>query len=157
MILPLADLVVLLRENPQVCAFIEVKRCTLDHHGIETVYQRISDILAPVKNQCILISFSLPFIQYARAAGFQKIGFVTEFGDQALTKEVDALAPDYIFCDYETMPTKITDFHSQKATWVIYEIDRADVAQSLYDRGIRFIETFDYVGLRSGLESQGVM
>ena len=149
---PLSDLVTLLLAHPYVHAFIEVKRCTIDFHGIETVYQRVCDALGPIKKQCTMMSFSLPYMQFAKASGWKNIGIVLEQGDQVLLPEVKTLTPDFIFCNHETMPSAAVDMRATNSEWVFYEIDKAETAFALKKQGVNFVETFDFVGLKSVIE-----
>ncbi len=156
-ILPLEGLVNLLKAYPDVSAFVEVKRCTIDFHGIDLVYHRVSEVLQPIRNRCILMSFSLPFMQYARSAGWRLTGLVLAHGNDAFQPDIKALAPEFIFCDYDSKPSVSIDYKSEIPEWVFYEIDQAEVALRLNRQGVNYIETFDYVGLKSSLEPQGAI
>ena len=138
---PLSVLVALLQANPQIHAFVEVKSVTIDYHGIEQTYRIITSTLAPVVKRCTLISFHRPFMSFARLSGWPSIGIALRRWRDASAPDIEKMAPDYIFADIKDLP-KRRHFHDFKATLVIYEVDSPDIAQSLHQRGISFIETF---------------
>lgn len=137
----LTDLVTLLCENPQVHAFIEVKSVTIDFHGIEKTYQRITEILKPVTTQCTLISFHIPFMMFAHSSDWHSIGIALRRWKDLYKTDVETMAPDYIFADVDDLPKK-NDFFDLKSKLVVYEVDSPELARSLHQRGIEYIETF---------------
>lgn len=146
-ITPLADLVTLLLGHPQVHAFIEIKRSAIEVHGIEAVYQRVTDLLWPVANQCSLISFSVPFLHYAHRAAWPQIGVILEHWRDASNEELLNLKPAYMFCNVTKLPRsgKLAIAGTQLA---IYEIDNPQVAFELHRRGINLIETFAFTEMQ---------
>jgi len=138
---PLSDLVTLLSKHPQVHAFIEVKSITIDFHGIDKTYRHIIDVLAPVAAQCSLISFHIPFMTFARNSGWHSIGVALRRWKDLHKAEVETMAPDYIFADVDDLPKQI-NFYDLKNKLVVYEIDSPELARSLQQRGIEYIETF---------------
>ncbi len=151
-ITPLADLVTLLAANPYVHAFIEIKCLAVEQHGIETVYRSITEVLQPALDQCTLISYSIPFMDYARKAGWPSIGAVLYTWDQRNSVEISLLRPDYLFCGVETLP-QAESLNLENAQSVIFEVDNPEVARELVARGIDLIETFDVGGMQAALSS----
>lgn len=137
----LSEFVVLLSEHPQVHAFIEVKSITIDFHGIEKTFQRIADVLAPVTQQCTLISFHIPFMGFARLAGWHSIGVALRRWKDLQKTEVQDITPEYLFANVDDVPKK-ADLNDLNAKLVVYEIDSIDIACSLQQRGVEYIETF---------------
>lgn len=140
-ITPLSALVTLLQAHPQVQAFIEVKSCTIDFHGIEKSYQRISEALTAVASQCTLISFHIPFMSYAKTADWHSLGIALRRWKDLNKEEVTALAADFIFADINDLPKK-GDFNDLKGKLVVYEVDSPTIACELQHRGVEYIETF---------------
>lgn len=142
-ITPLADLVTLLLAHPHVHAFIEIKRSAIEAHGIAPVYQRVTDLLLPVANQCALISFSVPFLSYAHRTAWPQIGVVLEQWNDASSEALLNLKPAYMFCNYTKLPLSgtLTIPDTQLA---IYEIDDPQIAFELNRRGVNLIETFAF-------------
>ena len=150
-ITPLTDLVTLLQAHPDVHAFIEVKSISIDFHGIETSYQRITEILNPIASQCTLISFHIPFISYARASGWHSVGVAPRKWQDLYKPEVEAITPEYLFVDYDMLPDQgRLDIFPGKM--VIYEVDNPQIAKALQQRGINYIETYAIVDLQNALD-----
>lgn len=152
-ITPLSDLIRLLAVNPQVHAFLEIKRCAIDQHGIETLYQRVSDLLIPVVNQCTLISFSVPFIQHAAQTAWPSLGVVVEHWRDINSTRVKEIQPQYIFCNHKELP-RSGSIGITGSKVVVYEIDQAQMAIDLHRRGADMIETFAYTELQEALDKR---
>ncbi|MCF7981275.1 MAG: hypothetical protein K9K86_04770 [Pseudomonadales bacterium] len=152
-ITPLADLVSLLLAHPQVHAFVEIKRCSIQQHGIETLYQCITDLLMPVVDQCTLISFSKPFIEYASQTAWPSLGVVVEHWSDINTEVIQTIKPEYIFCDYKQLP-RSGSINLTGPHLVIYEINDAQTAIQLIERGADMIETFAFTELQQELNQR---
>jgi glycerophosphoryl diester phosphodiesterase len=148
----LSDFIELLSKHPQVHAFIEVKSITIDFHGIDKTYRHITEILASVAAQCTLISFHIPFMTFARRSGWHSIGVALRRWKDLHKTEVETMAPDYIFADVDDLPKKI-NFYDFKSKLVVYEVDSPELARSLQQRGIEYIETFAIGDMRQALTS----
>ena len=59
-----------------VTAFVEIKRSSLRRFGRETVLRRVSEVLRPVLDRCVLISFDLPTVKILRLMTGARIGWV---------------------------------------------------------------------------------
>ena len=152
-ITPLADLVRLLVAHPQVHAFIEIKRCAIQQQGIEVLYRRVTDLLMPIVEQCTLISFSIPFIEYAYQTAWPSLGVVVERWRDIESPPLQTIKPDYIFCYYKQLPRTGT-IGLPHTRLVIYEIDKAVTAIKLIERGANMIETFAFVELQQALDKR---
>ncbi|MEZ5524987.1 MAG: glycerophosphodiester phosphodiesterase family protein [Pseudomonadales bacterium] len=152
-ITPLKELVDLLQTHSHVHAFIEAKSISIDFHGIETCFQCIQEVLAPVAGQCTLISFHIPFIHHARTAGWHSLGVAPRKWQDLHREEVKALHPEYLFVDYDSLPEqgRLDQF---PGTMVIYEVDCPEIAKDLQQRGIEYIESFAAVELQEALEQE---
>ncbi|TNF01481.1 MAG: hypothetical protein EP323_09620 [Gammaproteobacteria bacterium] len=149
-ITPLCDLVSLLEEHPDITAFIEMKRSGLHIVGMETAYDIVSRMLAPVLEQCVLISFSDEFIDHAHRQGFPRLGLVLKDWQERCGELIQHIQPEFIFCDTERVPEGET-LDDTTATWVIYEVETPDQAIAWFDRGADMVETFDIGGLLENL------
>ena len=145
----LTELATLLARRPDVTAFIELKRETLNSFGIEAVLTRVVRDLESVRTRCILISFVLAALAPARAAGW-RVGAVIEHWRERKQKALQALAPEFLFCDVNGLPWW-GKLRFPGAKVVIYEVDDAEVARKLTARGADLIETFAIGELRTAL------
>lgn len=137
----LAELGALLARYPQVTAFIEIKRVAVEHFGVATVLERVLHSLAPVLAQCVLISYNVPVLAAAREQGYHHVGAILEHWHHQRHSDVQAIHPDYLFCDAVDLP-HFGDLEKSGAKIVVYEITDPQVALKLAQRGVGFIETF---------------
>lgn len=137
----LAELGALLARHPHVTAFIEIKRIALEHFGDATVLSRVLHALAPVHAQCVLISYHMPVLLAARAQAYPRVGAILEKWQQHRSAEVQALRPDFLFCDAADLP-RFGNVAPGGTQVVVYEITDPQLALRLAARGIGYIETF---------------
>lgn len=145
-ITPLTDLVEFLAENPQVTAYVEIKKEAIAFAGISNTYHAVSDCLQAVAAQCCLISFHFEFVAYARAQGWAHCGCVLTNWHDLDDRALQDAQPDTLFCNYKKIPGK-ADLHRIPSELVLYEIANRKLAQKWLDRGAGKIETFDIGGM----------
>jgi glycerophosphoryl diester phosphodiesterase len=141
-ITPLSALVGLLSEHPNVTAFIELKRTGLETVGIKNAYRIVTEILDPVIGQCVLISFSDEFIQYAHEQQFPRLGVVLKDWQDRQGPWITNIQPEFIFCDTDKVPEGAT-LDELQSTVVVYEVEDPDQAIDWFNRGADMVETFD--------------
>jgi len=137
----LAELGALLARHPQVTAFIELKRVSIEVFGVQTVLDNVLRSLAPVTSQCVLISYNVPVLAAARKQGYHSVGAILERWHDHRHEDVQAIHPDYLFCDAVDLP-HFGDLGKSGAKIVVYEITDPQAALKLAKRGVGFIETF---------------
>ena len=130
----------LLRQYPDVQAFVELKEEAVRDHGIPTCLNAIRDALGNALPRCTLISFDLNALREARAFGFRRLGPVLRQWSErhALADELDA---DIVFCNHKRIPPNET-IHMDQCAVALYEIDTLSHAHTLLARGADMIETF---------------
>lgn len=149
----LVDLVSFLERHPNVTAFVEIKQEALHAFGERRVIETVFAVLQPVLAQTVLISFSVPALRVGRSL-WPRIGVVTRRYGQFRARGVQALAPEYHFCDRKGLPRWGRLAHVG-CDLVVYEIDDAALACSLGHRGATLIETFAVAELAAALEVMG--
>lgn len=137
----LAELGALLARHPQVTAFIELKRVSIEVFGVQAVLDNVLRSLAPVLSQCVLISYNVPVLAAARKQGYHSVGAILERWHHQRNADVQAIHPDYLFCDAVDLP-RFGDLEKAGATVVVYEVTDPQVALKLAKRGVSLIETF---------------
>jgi glycerophosphoryl diester phosphodiesterase len=148
----LAAFVSVLRANPAVTAFIELKRISLARFGISLTLQRVLAELKPVFRQCVLISYSLTALRAARAHSPLPLGFVIDRWRDRARGGVRELHPEYLFCDADGLP-RFGKLHHPGSKTVVFEIADAPRALRLAARGVDMIETFAIGELRREMEA----
>lgn len=136
----LSELTRLLRQYPDVQAFVELKEEAVRDHGIPFCLNAIRDTLANTLPRCTLISFDLDALRAARALGFRRLGPVLRdwSARHALAKELEA---EIVFCNHKRIPSN-EPVGMEACKVALYEIDELALAHSLLARGADMIETF---------------
>jgi len=141
----LNDVVALIEKHPEVTLFVELKRISIEHYGIDVTLQAVLPCLQPILKQVVLISFSLDILESIRSQDTLPIGAVIDEWDVAITthyERLKSLDPDYFFCDISTLPDE-GPLKLLNSKIVTYECTDTQQAIAALDRGIHFIETFD--------------
>lgn len=124
-----------------VTAFVEVKRGSLRRFGREVVLRRVAEVLKPVMNRCVLISFDLPSLKVLRMMTGARIGWViSEYTDETRA-EAAALAPEFMFANLERLPAGDEPLWPGPWAWALYEVRDAKTAGECQQRGARYVET----------------
>lgn len=137
----LHDLVVLIRQYPDVTLFIELKRISLEQFGINTVVSRVLPQLQSVVDQVVIISYSLEALQRVRQLATSPIGVVTDEWSAREQPEIRKLKPEYLFCELESLPLA-GDLVCEDCKLVLFECTNPQQAYRLLQRGADLIETF---------------
>lgn len=140
-IMPLADLVALLKQRPKVTAFIELKRVSMEKFGIGVVLDRVMKELKDIRSQCVLISFSLEAMLAARRRHWPRVGVVLDKWKQRKQPLVLEIKPDFIFCDIRGLPL-FGRVSAGTTHLAVYEVDHINKVKRLAKRGVDFAETF---------------
>ncbi|TCI05195.1 hypothetical protein EZV61_04325 [Corallincola luteus] len=137
----LSEVVTQLVNHPDVTLFVEVKRAALERFSYAQLFDTLMETLRPILLQSVLISFSLPFLRYARAHHGQRLGVVLGDWEWLKDRTIEQIAPEYIFCNIERVPEGEC-FTTQHPQWVIYEVGSEALRDDLARRGITMIESF---------------
>jgi glycerophosphoryl diester phosphodiesterase len=139
-IAPLSALIAILRNNPTVQILVELKEEAIRDYTATFCLTRIYETLAPVINQCILISFDIDALHSAKMMGFKRLAPVLRDWTlrHSIAKELEA---ELVIYNYKRIPAK-DSLLMDSCGIAVYEVDNLTLAQSLLDRGARFIETF---------------
>jgi glycerophosphoryl diester phosphodiesterase len=106
---------------------------------------RVSEILAPVVNQVVIISYDYSLINQFRETNWPQVGVVLEQWSDVENPSVLNCRPNYIFSDYRIIPRDArleTIKLFQQGMLAVYEVGTVELAMSLLARGVDMIETF---------------
>ena len=148
-IAPLEALVSILKENPQVTAFVELKEESIAHCGRDRMVKAVQAILEPVKQQTVIISYDYLLVQLARERQWSGVGVVLKQWHDINTEIVQNIASDFIFVDHEILPQKIDPEILSMAPLVAYEVGNTALANQLIAKGVFMLETFEIENLIS--------
>lgn len=130
-----------LREHSAVFAFVEIKRQALQAFGIDTVLDTILPMLEPVKEQVIVISYSLEALRATRERCSFPIGAVFDHWRERKQKLIQSLRPEYLFTDINQLPRFGKLKHAQ-CQLAVYECVDPGRAVQVHRRGVDLVETF---------------
>lgn len=135
--------IALLAEHPQVTAFVEIKRGTLEHHGLAKVLDTVLPKLQPLASQIVLISFSVECLEAAKKRGWQRLGGILLTWEQHTDSRLGALELEFLFCNINKMPSPQPPTLSNPNTrFAVYDITDYQRACALAENGIHYVETF---------------
>jgi glycerophosphoryl diester phosphodiesterase len=137
----LSELVKLVQDWPTVTLFVELKRNSLQQFGIETVLTAVLPVLAPIKARCVIISYAIDALQQVSNTSDFPVGAVFDNWTDHVRPEIQALAPAYLFCDIDTLPTGSIPVPAG-CHLVVYECTDPQQARSVLLRGVALVETF---------------
>lgn len=130
-----------------VTAFVEVKRSSLRRFGREAVLRRIAQIVQPVIDRCVLISFDLPSVKILRLMTGARIGWVLSQYDAEAQQQATELAPQFLFANLERLPAEPEPLWAGPWDWALYEVRDLKTAKACQARGAKFVETMAVRGL----------
>lgn len=147
----LAQFVAWLAAHPQTTAFVEIKRLAVERFGPATVLSHVLRDLKPVREQCVLISYSLETLRHARHQGWPRVGAIIDRWRERSQPVIRELHPEYLFCDVNGLP-RFGPLVVRGAEVAVFEVTDAALALRLARRGVQLIETFAIGELRRELE-----
>lgn len=146
-IMRLTDLVALLQDWPQVRVFVEIKGESLQVFGTAHVLDIVLACLAPVQEQCILISFDDQVLVEARRRQTLPVGWVLPEWSDTTAGIAAALQPDYLFCNRKRLPPEPVPLWDGPWQWVVYTVNAGEEIPPFLARGFRLVETNRICGL----------
>ena len=142
----LEDVVKIILQHPQVTLFVELKEESIATFGAETMLQNVCQVLRPISDRAVLISFDYSILATAKANGWPQVGPVLLEWSHIDSDEINAIAGDYTFVDFNIIPeTENLDRLTSKL--VAYEVGTPALAVTLANRGVALFETFDIATL----------
>jgi glycerophosphoryl diester phosphodiesterase len=135
-----------------VTAFVEVKRSSLRRFGREIVLRRMAQVLQPVLDRCVLISFDLPSVKILRLMTGARIGWVLSQYDAAAQQQAAELAPQFLFANLERLPAEPEPLWAGPWDWALYEVRDLKTARACQERGAKYVETMAVRSLRAAYD-----
>ncbi len=139
----LREVVALLLGSPHVTAFVELKKESLERFGTALFAQQLAQGLLPIAAQCVVIADSLDVLLVMRDELMLPVGWIVrrwEEGDRRLAHEYGL---EYLIINHKYIPKQQHDFAADPWQWVAYETSEKQLAESLFARGIAFVESND--------------
>lgn len=131
-----------LMRQPGVTQFVEIKRQSLRHHGMQPVVDAVMAALQPALKQCVVISFDHACLAPARRLGAARVGWAVEAADEQLRRSAAELQPDYLFTD-EKLFARMRAALPDPWQWIVYHTEDAERVLELTTQGACMVETND--------------
>lgn len=131
----LEDVSALLRDHPEVTAFVEIKAEAIDRFGHEEAVRMVAELVDPA--QAVIISFDLKACEIARRLGF-RIGAVISDISRETQDRCGLLKPEFTFTDHTLIGGAVP---WRGTTWVAYEVESTSAAEAVRAKGVTLIET----------------
>lgn len=136
----LSDVLLLLRERPELTAFIVLGQAHLTRFGHDQVVAGVCGALGPVCSRCVLVSPDLSAIFRARRIARCATGWILPAYDPHTRLKCEALQPQYLFCHHSLLPAAGALWRGPWR-WVIHDVTSLELALQLAERGAGFIAT----------------
>jgi glycerophosphoryl diester phosphodiesterase len=144
----LGEIVSLLREYPHARAFVELKRHSLTYFGNNAVLTKVAEIIEPVRDQCVLLSFvSEVLIQARQLQLHHPIAWIVRRYDDEARQTAESLQPEFLCCNLEKIPGRPATLWQGPWRWMLYETsDPRDIARYAA-LGVEYLETNDITAM----------
>ena len=143
---PLAKVVDIILSYPQVTLFVELKEESIAEFGAEIMLDNVCQVLQPIRDRAVLISFDYRIIASAKAKSWPQVGAVLQEWDHIDSTAVKAIDGDYTFVDHKIIP-RAENLGRLASKLVAYEVGSTALATELATRGVAMFETFDIATL----------
>jgi glycerophosphoryl diester phosphodiesterase len=150
----LEEIRMLLGDHPELTAFVELQRASLERHGTEIVVARVLETLRPVRAQCVLVSQDLAAVHLARERSGCRVGWVVPAYDLHARLKYEALRPDFLLVDASALPAGAGRLWRGPWRWVVLGVDAPTDAVALAARGADFVATSSVASLSGELRSR---
>ncbi len=137
----LAELVNYIKTVPQLTVFVELKRQALEAFGIDTMLAEVLPLLAPIKKQTVIISYSIESLLSVQSNSDFPVGAVFDYWAERENDLIQKLKPDYMFTDINDLP-KAGKLECNGSRLAVYECVDPHWADRVYQQGVEFVETF---------------
>jgi len=136
------DVLALLKQYPDVQAFLEIKQESLKHWGVGFVMDKLFEKLAGYEDQVSIISFDVEALFYTKKHSELKVGLVFEEYSERYKEIATELQPEFMVCYYVILPDE--NVWAGDWQWMVYTVNEVGLAKRLLERGdIDFVETDD--------------
>ena len=150
----LQELVALLKQHPEVTAFVELKEESLKRFGVELFVKQVLDVLSPVLGQTIIISFLIDALIESRRLGKLEVGWVLTNFDEETRLRANELRPDLLICNFNKVAGELWE---GEWSWFLYEIRDPASALKWFEKGVEYIETMHIGEMMAGQRTGGTL
>ena len=134
----LEEAVELLRQRPEVTAFVWLGQESLEAHGREKALKAVVPVLEPLGRRCVLASADVLALRTGRAMGLARIAWELPRGDAEARSRAASLVPDYLVT---RPPLPEEGLWQGPWRWIFTEVARLAEARELLASGADLVAT----------------
>lgn len=147
----LQQVIMLLNQTPEITLFVEIKKESINVHGLQTVMDSVMRVLQLAKCKIVIISFVYDAVMLAKKNYQIRTGWVFTNVVQAHGQAMLVLQPEFVFCDLDKID-QIRDFEDYPWQWVLYDSQDPRQVYQLMQSDNVMIETGDIHKLMGAVE-----
>ncbi|RVU84552.1 hypothetical protein EOL70_09830 [Leucothrix sargassi] len=136
----LEDFLALLDEFPNVHAYIEVKKQSLDRRGHQDLLSTLLPLVTPYKEQCTIISFDLHVLEMVKEYSPLSIGWVVNYYNRRSYAHAERVQPEFLIIDQAKLSLHKRPWQGSWE-WMVYGVPNADLAMQHFKNGVKHVET----------------
>lgn len=125
---------------PTVHSFIEIKRQSVEHFGLDKVMHEVFQAVRALSAPFTLLSFMEDVVDYTQAHSSHGTGWVIRDWNNDSLATLAKLNPDFVYCNYTKLPANDA-LPDGDWSWVFYEVTDLATAAELRARGADMIES----------------
>lgn len=137
----LERLVSLFEAWPDVIPLVELKRASLKQFGRRLMVKRVLEVLQPIIDRAIIISFDAESLDVMRQQGAKEIGWVIETWNETSYLIAKNLGPDYLICNHTKLPDPPQPLWQGAWQWAVYDTADVELVLQLAERNVALVET----------------
>lgn len=141
----------LLESWPQATLFVELKEESLRQFGNQRVVTRVLDVLSPISQRCVIISYNQSVLGDVRLQGACPVGWVITTWNTKSKRLAQRLNPEFLIVNHQKIPKEGAALWSGPWKWVVYEVTSSEHAHELHQQGVEFVETMQVEEVLQGL------
>ncbi len=147
----LHTVVTILNNHPDITLFVEIKRQSIEHFGLNKVVNAVLQNLQTAKFNVVIISFVADVVSLVKSHKHYPIGWVVREFNQAHKEQAERMQPDYLFCNINKIDSP-ESLWKGSWQWALYDVQDPKHTRDLLEQGVAFIETGDIVKLAHAKE-----
>lgn len=136
----LAELVPLLRSEPEATLFVTLQRASLARHGHRRVVRAVLEALEPLRRQCVLVSREFAAVVEARREGAGRVGWILAGLDAHAQLKCEALQPQFLCIEAAQLPATARPWLGPWQ-WAVLDVPTPGAARDFARRGLHWIHT----------------
>lgn len=149
----LCNVVSLMQRFPCATLFVEVKDESFAHITREQIVAKLATVLAPINDQCVIISYDITVLRLVREALDWPVGWVlSQYNDASLLLAKE-FQPEFLICNINKLPPAPTALWLGLWQWFIYDVTHVEVAEQLSTRGVSWVESWDAAALYAAIHN----